>query len=48
MEPVGERSAETNLVAKFGTPAYMAPEAIECSPIVDGCMDVDGIGASSL
>ncbi len=44
MEPVGERSAETNLVAKFGTPAYMAPEAIECSPIVDGRTDVYGFG----
>ena len=44
MEPVGERSAETNLVAKFGTPAYMAPEAIECSPTIDGRTDVYGFG----
>ena len=44
MEPVGETSTETNLVAKFGTPAYMAPEAIECSPTIDGRTDVYGFG----
>jgi serine/threonine protein kinase len=41
---VGEKSTETNLVAKFGTPAYMAPEAIECCPNIDGRTDVYGFG----
>jgi serine/threonine protein kinase len=34
----------TELLAMFGTPAYMAPEAIEFSPNIDGRADVYGFG----
>ena len=40
----GEASGETAPLAKFGTPAYMAPEAIEMSPNIDGRADVYGFG----
>jgi serine/threonine protein kinase len=44
VERTGETSTGTVPMAGFGTPAYMAPEAIECSPSVDGRTDVYGFG----
>jgi serine/threonine-protein kinase len=41
---VGETAPATELLAMFGTPAYMAPEAIEFSPTIDGRADVYGFG----
>jgi len=44
MRRVGETAPVTELLAMFGTPAYMAPEAIEFSPNIDGRADVYGFG----
>jgi serine/threonine-protein kinase len=44
MRQVGETAPVTELLAMFGTPAYMAPEAIEFSPNIDGRADVYGFG----
>ena len=44
MERSGETSIATERLSMFGTPAYMAPEAIECSPNMDGRTDVYGFG----
>lgn len=44
MKRVGETAPVTELLAMFGTPAYMAPEAIEFSPNIDGRADVYGFG----
>jgi serine/threonine-protein kinase len=44
IERAGEASTGTVPLAGFGTPAYMAPEAIECSPNIDGRTDVYGFG----
>jgi serine/threonine-protein kinase len=40
----GEKSTEAEVLPMFGTPAYMSPEAIACSPDVDGRTDVYGFG----
>ena len=40
----GEPSSATGTLAMFGTPAYMAPEAIALSPGIDGRADVYGFG----
>ena len=40
----GETSTEAEVLPMFGTPAYMSPEAIACSPDVDGRADVYGFG----
>jgi serine/threonine protein kinase len=37
-------STALDLVARMGTPAYMSPEAIQCSPDVDGRTDIYGFG----
>jgi serine/threonine protein kinase len=34
----------TDLLARMGTPTYMSPEAIQCSPNIDGRTDVYGFG----
>jgi serine/threonine-protein kinase len=44
MKRVGETVPVTERLAMFGTPAYMAPEAIEFSPNLDGRADVYGFG----
>ena len=44
MRQAGETAPATELLAMFGTPAYMAPEAIEFSPNIDGRADVYGFG----
>jgi serine/threonine-protein kinase len=44
MRRVGETVPVTEPLAMFGTPAYMAPEAIEFSPDIDGRADVYGFG----
>jgi serine/threonine protein kinase len=44
MKRAGEQAPVTELLAMFGTPAYMAPEAIEFSPDIDGRADVYGFG----
>jgi len=44
MRRVGETAPVTEPSAMFGTPAYMAPEAIEFSPDIDGRADVYGFG----
>jgi serine/threonine protein kinase len=44
MRHAGEKAPVTELLAMFGTPAYMAPEAIEFSPTIDGRADVYGFG----
>ena len=44
MRQVGETAPVTERLAMFGTPAYMAPEAIEFSPKIDGRADVYGFG----
>lgn len=44
MKRVGETVPVTERLAMFGTPAYMAPEAIEFSPNIDGRADVYGFG----
>ena len=44
MRKVGKTAPVTELLAMFGTPAYMAPEAIEFSPNIDGRADVYGFG----
>jgi len=41
---IGETGPATGLLAMFGTPAYMSPEAIELSPTIDGRADVYGFG----
>jgi serine/threonine protein kinase len=40
----GETSSAAEPLPMFGTPAYMSPEAIACSPEVDGRADVYGFG----
>jgi serine/threonine-protein kinase len=40
----GELSTATGSLATFGTPAYMAPEAISLSPSIDARADVYGFG----
>ncbi|HEX7501384.1 MAG TPA: serine/threonine-protein kinase [Polyangia bacterium] len=44
IERVGEKATATGLLSMFGTPAYMPPEAIECSPNIDRRVDVYGFG----
>jgi serine/threonine protein kinase len=44
MRQAGETAPVTERLAMFGTPAYMAPEAIEFSPKIDGRADVYGFG----
>jgi serine/threonine-protein kinase len=44
MKRVGEAVPMTERLAMFGTPAYMAPEAIEFSPNIDGRADVYSFG----
>jgi serine/threonine protein kinase len=44
MSRTGETSTEAEVLPMFGTPAYMSPEAIECSPAVDARADVYGFG----
>jgi serine/threonine protein kinase len=44
MRRIGETAPVTKLLAMFGTPAYMAPEAIQFSPAIDGRADVYGFG----
>jgi serine/threonine protein kinase len=44
MRQAGDISTTTEPLAMFGTPAYMAPEAIELSPSIDGRADVYGFG----
>jgi serine/threonine protein kinase len=44
MKRAGETAAATEQLSMFGTPAYMAPEAIENSPNIDGRADVYGFG----
>jgi serine/threonine protein kinase len=44
MRHAGEKAPVTELLAMFGTPAYMSPEAIEFSPNIDGRADVYGFG----
>ena len=44
MRRAGDTSIATKSLAMFGTPAYMAPEAIELSPNIDGRADVYGFG----
>jgi serine/threonine protein kinase len=44
MRRVGDTSTAREPLAMFGTPAYMAPEAIELSPSIDGRADVYGFG----
>lgn len=44
MRRAGENSPATKRLSMFGTPAYMAPEAIELSPDIDGRADVYGFG----
>jgi serine/threonine-protein kinase len=44
MRRAGETAPKTEHLAMFGTPAYMAPEAIEFSPNIDGRADVYGFG----
>ena len=44
MKRAGETSTAIEPLAMFGTPAYMAPEAIESSPNIDGRADVYGFG----
>ena len=44
MRRAGETAPATEPLAMFGTPAYMAPEAIEFSPNIDGRADVYGFG----
>jgi serine/threonine-protein kinase len=44
MKRAGEVSTAIAPLAMFGTPAYMAPEAIEFSPNIDGRADVYGFG----
>jgi serine/threonine protein kinase len=39
-----KKMTATGLLSMLGTPAYMAPEAIECSPDIDGRADVYGFG----
>jgi len=39
----GEPST-ADLLVRLGTPAYMSPEAIQCSPNIDGRADVYGFG----
>ncbi len=40
----GDTSTSTDVMPMFGTPAYMSPEAIECSTAIDGRADVYGFG----
>jgi serine/threonine-protein kinase len=44
MRRIGETAPVTERLAMFGTPAYMAPEAIQFSPSIDGRADVYGFG----
>ena len=44
MRQAGELAPATEHLGMFGTPAYMAPEAIEFSPNIDGRADVYGFG----
>ena len=44
MKRAGETAAATDQLSMVGTPAYMAPEAIEFSPDIDGRADVYGFG----
>jgi serine/threonine protein kinase len=44
MRRIGETAPETERLGMFGTPAYMAPEAIRFSPTIDGRADVYGFG----
>jgi len=44
MRRIGETAPVTERLAMFGTPAYMAPEAIRFSPTIDGRADVYGFG----
>lgn len=44
MRQAGETAPATEPFSMFGTPAYMAPEAIEFSPDIDGRADVYGFG----
>jgi serine/threonine protein kinase len=44
MRRAGETAPATEQLSMVGTPAYMAPEAIEFSPDIDGRVDVYGFG----
>ena len=44
MGRTGESSTALDILARLGTPAYMSPEAIQCSPDIDGRADVYGFG----
>ncbi len=44
MRRAGETAPAVERLAMFGTPAYMAPEAIDLSPNIDGRADVYGFG----
>jgi serine/threonine protein kinase len=44
MRRIGETAPVTERLAMFGTPAYMAPEAIRFSQTIDGRADVYGFG----
>ena len=44
MERAGASPIATDLLVRMGTPTYMSPEAIQCSPDVDGRTDVYGFG----
>jgi len=44
MRRAGDIAPAPEQLAMFGTPAYMAPEAIEFSPNIDGRADVYGFG----
>ena len=44
MRRAGETAPATEQLSMVGTPAYMAPEAIEFSPDIDGRADVYGFG----
>jgi serine/threonine protein kinase len=44
MRGIGDPAPEPERLAMFGTPAYMAPEAIALSPNIDGRADVYGFG----
>jgi len=44
MGRAGESPTAMDLFVKLGTPVYMSPEAIQCSPSIDGRADVYGFG----
>jgi serine/threonine-protein kinase len=44
MGQVGGSALGTHPLVRMGTPTYMSPEAIQCSPDIDGRTDVYGFG----